>query len=430
MNHSNTDEKNGLLLKLPKWKIWYVMVVIYLLFFMDMACRTVISPMFPMLQKDLGLTDSQLGFLTSLLLVTVTLLALPISYFIDRWRRGKLISLLAITWSLSSIFSGLSTNFLQLATFRGILGVGESAFASGGMAMIFATIKKNLRATITGIWSTAMIVGSAFGFIVGGWLAVSIGWRTAFVAMAIPGLILAIFAWFMPDYKNRSAISNEISDHQGPSFIGTIKMLLKNRTLLLINIAFGLFWMFNQALTYWLPTYLNRYLNVDVAMAGTLTGLMILCALVGTPLGGILTDRIAKKNPSNKMLLCFTCTTLSLISFLAGLLLQISAFFYIGIFFTALFTSAQMTSVQELVPADQRSSSYGLFLLAEYLLGGFWGPGLTGIFSDKWGLSAALLIILGISCIAVPIYLVAARYFNRDYQAAQDKDIAMATSAN
>jgi predicted MFS family arabinose efflux permease len=91
-----------------------------------------------------------------------------------------------------------------------------------------------------------MILGSAFGFIAGGWLAVSFGWRNAFIAMAIPGLVLALFAWFMPDYKNRTAAPAAVPEQQSQSFANTIKILLKNRTLLLINIAFGLFWMFNE----------------------------------------------------------------------------------------------------------------------------------------------------------------------------------------
>ncbi|MFA5079503.1 MAG: MFS transporter, partial [Dehalococcoidia bacterium] len=120
-NNNNQEEK--LLLPLPKWKMWYVMVVLYVLYFLDFATRAVVSPMFPILKKDLGLSDAQLGWLSTIVLAMVGLLSIPLSYFIDRWRRGRMLSLMSIVWSIASFFSGLSANFTQLLVPRGILAV-------------------------------------------------------------------------------------------------------------------------------------------------------------------------------------------------------------------------------------------------------------------------------------------------------------------
>lgn len=428
MNKSASGETNDLLLELPKWKVGYVMAVIYLLYLMDMATRTAISPMFPTLQKDLGLTDTQLGFLTSLVLVMIAVFALPVSYVIDRWRRGKLISLMSITWSIGSLVSGFSGNFAQLAVGRAVLGVGEASFVSGGMCMIIATIKKHVRATVQGIWSTASPVGMAVGIMAGGWMAVNYGWRATFVALAVPGIILGILAWFFPDYKNKTPDATAFSGTKAPSFAGTLKILLKNKTLVYMNISFGLYGLTMQAMTYWLPTYLTRYCSMNMTQASTIIGLMVLAGIVAMPLGGFITDRISKHNPRNKVIFCCICIFLAVVFFLTGTLFLIYPLFFFGLFFTCLFQPANMIAFQEVVPTNLRASAYGVFFLSQYLLGGFWGPGLAGLFSDMWGLSTALIII-EVFCLICPLgYLMALRYFDHDHNNAVEKTLISASA--
>jgi MFS family permease len=421
-----SNENNSLLLKLPKWKIWYVMGVLYFLWFLDFATRTVISPMFPAIQKELSLTDSQLGMLTSIVLAMITVLALPLSYVIDRWRRGKLVSLMGIVWSIGSLFSGLSSSFGQLLASRGVLGVGESAYASGGMAMISATIKKERRATVTGLWNTAIPLGIAFGMIAGGWIAVTWGWRMAFIVLAVPGLILGILAWFFPDYKSNTVHNN---GQNSPGFISTIKELVKNKALVYLYVSFALYTLYSQACVYWGPTLFTRYFNMDMASAGMLSGSMTLLALIAGPLGGILADRIARKNPRNKIMLCFVSIFLTLAFNIVGFVWQIIPLLFAGSFFSVLFLAAQMTSTQEIVPAYQRASSYGVYVVCQYLLGGLWGPWVTGIISDASNLLNAFTIVTIIGLVGCMGYLLAARYFNGAVNTARAKDLEMEKQA-
>ncbi|MDD5398362.1 MAG: MFS transporter, partial [Dehalococcoidia bacterium] len=261
-NNNNQEEK--LLLPLPKWKFWYVMVILYALYFLDFATRAVVSPMFPVLKAELGLSDTQLGWLSTIVLAMVGLLSIPLSYFIDRWRRGRMLSLMSIIWSIASFFSGLSVNFTQLLVTRGILGVGEASFNSGGQALIMAMVKKARRATVTGIWTTATSLGMAFGMVIGGWVAVNMGWRMAFMVVAIPGIIFGILAWFMPDYKNRPKDPNGAASSSSMSFGSTMKAILTNKTAVMLFISFGLLYYFLNTIVYWLPTYFNRYMGMDV----------------------------------------------------------------------------------------------------------------------------------------------------------------------
>jgi MFS family permease len=417
----DVELNDGRLLKLSKGKVWYIMIILYFLWFLDYATRMVISPMYPVLQKEFGLTDSQLGLLTTIVLAMIALFSVPVSYFVDRWRRGKLISLMAIIWSISTFFSGLSNNFTQLLITRGILGVGESSYASGGMAMISAIIKKPHRATVTGLWNTAIPFGLAFGLLIGGWVTVNVGWRQAFMVVAIPGIVLGILAWFIPDYKNKSR-NNEIGSAPGKTFWVTFKDLLKNKTLISLYTSFGILNLFLMSMIYWQVTYFVRYMGMSVGMAGTMNAAMAILALIGGPLGGVISDRIALKNPAYKMVLCYIVAALSVIFYATGVFTNQIPFFFAGAFFSFMLMAPQMTATQEIVPSYERGSSYGIYVISQYVLGGLWGPWLTGVFSDVLNLQTACLIMSAIAFIGSLGYLLAAKFFNHDIKAAKEKD--------
>ncbi len=419
-NSGDNDEK--VILPLPTWKIWYLMVVLYILYVLDFATRTVISPMFPILQKELGLTDTQLGWLSTIVLAMVGLLSLPLSYVIDRWRRGKMISLMSIVWSIASFCSGLAANFGQLISARAVLGVGEASFNSGGQALLMASVKKSRRATLTGIWTTAAAVGTAIGMVIGGAIALKYGWRTAFMAVAVPGIIFGILAWFIPDYKNQPRDANGQVGGSSNSFVGIIKDILKVKTLVTLFISFGLAYLFSMSIMYWLPTYFTRYMGMDVAKAGTLTGVIMLTALVAGPVGGILGDKMSRKNPRGKMLLCWISIIVCIISFAAALLLNIWWLFFIVIFCQFAFIPVQHTASQELVPFYQRATAYGAYIFTMFFFGGLWGPAITGAISDASNLQTAFWVNGAILLVASFGYLIMYKWFDADYYNARKKE--------
>lgn len=416
----NDDEK--LILKLPAWKIWYMMVVLYILLMLDFATRTVISPMFPILKTELGLTDTQLGWLSTVVLAMVGLLSIPLSYVIDRWRRGKMISLMSIVWSIASFCSGLVTNFGQLVSARAVLGVGEASFNSAGQSLLMASIKKSRRATLTGIWTTASAVGTAIGMLIGGAVALKYGWRAAFMAVAIPGILFGILAWFIPDYKNQPRSASMQANGMTLSFGGIMKEFLKNKTLVTLFISFGLVYLFSMSIMYWLPTYFNRFMGMDVALAGTLTGAIMLTALIASPVGGLIGDRISKNQPRNKILLCWVCIIVSLIGFICAVLFNLWWLFFIVIFCQFAFIPVQHIVSQEVVPFYQRATAYGAYIFSMFFFGGLWGPALTGAISDAANLQTAFWVIGAVLLIASIGYLIMYRTFDADYYDARKKE--------
>ena len=134
------QEDQDVLIKVSRWKVGYTIVVLFILYMMDYALRSVIGPITPALKSSLGLSDTEIGWLMSVVLIGVAVFALPLSYLMDRWRRAKLVSIISVVWSLASICSGFCVNFGQLVTTRTIVGIGEAGFVSGGMALILSLI--------------------------------------------------------------------------------------------------------------------------------------------------------------------------------------------------------------------------------------------------------------------------------------------------
>jgi predicted MFS family arabinose efflux permease len=169
---------------------WVVFTLTFTLLLSDYMSRQVLSAVFPFLRAEWALTDTQLGALTSVVALTVGLLAVPLSLLGDRWGRGRAIVLMATIWSLATAGSAVAANYEQLMLARAFIGVGEAAYGSVGLAVVLAVFPAYRRASFTGAFMAGGSFGSVLGVALGGWLAVQFGWRSSFAAMAVLGLVL------------------------------------------------------------------------------------------------------------------------------------------------------------------------------------------------------------------------------------------------
>ena len=129
---------------------WVVFTLTFGLLLSDYMSRQVLSSVFPFLKLEWALTDTQLGALTSVVALTVGLLAVPLSLLGDRWGRVKSIVLMAVIWSLATAASAIAANYEQLMLARVFIGVGEAAYGSVGLAVVLAVFPAYRRASFTG----------------------------------------------------------------------------------------------------------------------------------------------------------------------------------------------------------------------------------------------------------------------------------------
>jgi MFS family permease len=145
----------------------------------------------PQLEASLHINNADLGLLSSVSLLVGAIFTLPVGLLVDRARRMPLLAITIVLWSLASLFSAFAGSFSSLLLTRVALG---AVAASAGPAIASLTGDYFGAAERGRIWSYILVgeaAGTAFGFIVSGFVASAIDWRAAFVVLAIPGFFLA-----------------------------------------------------------------------------------------------------------------------------------------------------------------------------------------------------------------------------------------------
>ena len=373
----------------------YVFVLLFLLYMFDYIDRMVVTSMFTSIEKDWGITHTQSGLLVSAVYWAIVILTFPISILVDRWSRTKTIGVMAILWSLATALCALTGNFVQLFMARLLIGVGEAGYAPGGSAMISGLYPLDKRAKMIGIWNAAIPLGSAIGVLLGGMIAVHLGWKHAFGIVAIPGLIVAILFLFVKDYKTvdlsfvdktNNMIKMERKD--------MVKEFLTRPSVIFTYFGMAAVVFVTTSLLTWLPTYFEKVRGVPQDKAGQMASIVMMLAIVGAPLGGILTDRW-RRTKANARLLFPALTTLlaAIVLFIALALLKGSVQYIVLLLFGTLvlmFISGAAAVTQDVIHPGLRATSYAIAVVVQNLLGASMAPIVIGKIYDLTNIQTAL----------------------------------------
>src|SRR5438067_8889522 len=179
-----------------------LMVGINLLNYMD---RWVAASAGPLIEKELGISDSLFGLLGTAFLLVYAIAAVPFGYWGDRGVRKTVIGVGVTIWSIATLFSGLAANYVHLFLSRAAVGIGEASYYPAGTSLVSDYFPKEQRGRVMSIWGAGSTIGIAVGFAGGGYIADKYGWRTAFYFAAVPGLICAVLAFTMREPLRGSA---------------------------------------------------------------------------------------------------------------------------------------------------------------------------------------------------------------------------------
>ena len=186
---------------------WYVLGVLFLVYVLNFIDRQVISILAEDIKRDLRLGDDDLGFLYGTAFgVFYALFGIPLGRLADNWHRGRLMTVGLALWSTMTAASGLSRNFGQLAAARIGVGVGEATASPAAYSLISDWFPRRLRATALAIYSAGLYVGGGISLFIGGAIVQGwnraypgggplglVGWQAAFLAVGLPGLVLALW---------------------------------------------------------------------------------------------------------------------------------------------------------------------------------------------------------------------------------------------
>ncbi len=411
---------------------YYVFVLIYLLLTFDYIDRFVIISLFPFLKSDWGLSDAQCGMMVSAVFWTILILTVPIGTLIDRWSRKKSIGIMSTLWGLATAAGALTTGFGQLFATRAAVGVGEAGYSAGGTALISAFFPAERRARMIGIWYSAIPLGQGIGIAVGGIIAVALGWRSALGIMALPGIVVALIFFTVKDYKTVELVKSVPEKGRiikaRMEKLDIIRELFRSKALVLSNLAFAGSSFMIVGLTTWLPAYFQRYEGMSIERSGMMTGVIMILAIVGGPISGILTDRWHAKRPNARMLIpVITCTITAALLFTAFRFhggVQFVLLLGVGLF-AIMFTPGAISVTQDVVHPGLRSTSLSINVVTQHLLGSSTGPLVVGLLADRYGLDKALLCLPAALLLSAVLFFIGSFYYAADARKVEKVDLVI-----
>ena len=416
----------------------YVLVICSLLQLVNYMDRQVMGVVLVPVMKEFGLSDSEGGLLTTILMVGVIIFVFPVAHMVDRWSRKKMIALLAVSWSLFTFLTGIVSSYALLLATRFFVGIGEAGFSPASTALISSSYPEQTRAQKLSIYAMFITVGSIVGVVLGGFLSAGFGWRIPFLYFAVPGVILGILALFMQDYKTRV---DSTGTAQTVGFWEGVRRLASVPSLRWLWIGNGLYTGFIYAVVVWMPALLMRTYGFGKDRAGLVLGIIAVIGLVGVPLGGVLADRMQKRTLKGRIFFSSASILAAAVILLLGLASMsnaggqsISALTWILLslygFTNTMAMAPLIATTQDVVTPELKGRSYGLMMLAQNVLGGAWSTLAVGAMSDAFGGGAnGLSLALAITAVAALASLVfwwfASRHCPADIRAAKSAAAAV-----
>lgn len=281
----------------------YALVVLALINAVNYMDRNVVTILFPLIKKDLSLSDTELGLIGGLAFTLVyAVAALPLGWATDRFSRKHVVSGGILIWSIATFLSGIVSRFSTFFIARSLTATGEASCHPCGVSLISDYFSPKVRTTAIAIFQLGIPLGAGIGIVLGGILAAEYGWRSTFYIYAVPGLILIPFVLFMKEpARGESEESPEINDSDESFWVG-VKRILNSKSLRL-QYTVALFTQFGiMAFSVWMPTYLMRMRGFEINQAGKIMGIAFLVGgIVGTLGGGTIADRWFKTDKTARI---------------------------------------------------------------------------------------------------------------------------------
>ncbi|MBF4209702.1 MFS transporter [Pseudomonas donghuensis] len=412
---SATDDGADTSRGIPRRYAWIVFALTFGLLISDYMSRQVLNAVFPLLKAEWALSDSQLGLLSGIVALMVGLLTFPLSLLADRFGRIRSLVLMAVLWSLATLGCALADNYPQMFAARFLVGVGEAAYGSVGIAVVVSVFPRDMRATLAGAFMAGGMFGSVLGMALGGLMAQHFGWRWAFAGMALFGLLLALL---YPLIVKEAKIAPQRVQAAADKVSRPLHTLYGSRSVIAAYVGSGLQLFVGGTVIVWMPSYLNRYYAMSTDQAGVVAAIIVLCSGIGMILCAMLCDRLGRQRPDRKISLAIgyclgSCLLLSLAFALPSGTAQL-VLICLGMMVAAGTNGPSSAMVANLTHYSVHGTAFATLTLANNLLGLATGPLITGRVSDLIGLHGAFQLVPLISIGAAAVFFIAKRHYHHD----------------
>jgi predicted MFS family arabinose efflux permease len=352
--------------------------------------RSVLFAVQPLVQKEFHLTNLQLGYLTSAFLGFYMLAAPFTGPLADRYSRKLIIVLGAVFWSGLTLLTAVTHTYLALLVRHTLVGIGEATFVTIAPTFVADLYPEQKRGRILGVFYLAIPVGTAAGYLLGGNLGVTYGWRFPFYVAAVPGFLLALAILFIPEPERGQFDSVEQTPERS-----SLSGLATNPAFWTATLGMAMMTFALGGLQVWMPTFLSQARGYSLQSANLVFGgIIVVDGTVASLAGGWLGDYLLRRNRS-------AYYSVSAVSMALGVPLMILALFVRGpvmlpaiaaAAFLLLFnTSPLNAAVINSVGASIRATAIAVNIFVIHLLGDVPSPTLMGYIADRRSLQLSFV---------------------------------------
>lgn len=426
-----TNEDSGLPSPGHAWYALTLLILAYVVAFID---RGILALLIEPIKRDLGLSDLQMSWLLGPAFgIFYVTLGLPIGMLADRASRRNLLMAGIVLWSLATTACGLARGFAQLFAARVLVGVGEATLSPTALSLISDLFSRANAMRAVTLFAMGQSIGAGLAFLLGGQLVLAVSaastvawpvvgvlapWQLAFVAVGLPGLLVAALMLTIREPVRRGFTGG--SDGQPGSLGGALRYMRERPG------TFGALMLGNSVVTiigysyFWVPSMLTRTWGMSAGVAGVAYGAIL---AAGGPIGIVLGARLVKhfyaKGRADAPFLVFLGSLF--VGVLAASLMPLMptadamlAMLFPAMMALAMASGTSTAAVIHVAPAEFRAQISAAHLLVISLAGLFLGPTSVAVLTDLiWRDEAALRYSLAVVAAAVGSIGVAALFMGR-----------------
>ncbi len=411
------------------YRLLFFLTLLNLLNFVD---RQLIASFSNFIVPDLGLTNAQYGFLTTIpFIVFYSVAGLFMGVLADMVNRPRLIAFGVVLWSIFTALTGAAKGFVSMALPRMFIGVGESILTPTSMSLLSDSFPSKRMGFAAGFYYMGVPIGVGVSLLIAGYLGESLGWRNCFYLLGCIGLVLGLSALLFKDRPRKSASNQEVkpklSKDTTLEIVFTLLLALKTSSALRFTILAGVFYHIVLGASGFEQLWLVQERGFERSNIAQIVGWIgVFAGLTGNLIGGLLSDWWQENTDQGRPMFLFWLALLTLpIGIYYRFVEPGSYIFWIGIiigyFQLGCFFGPTFSTVQELVPDDIRATVVAFYILTLNLIGltiGSWGGGLVTdwmvVENYQEPYTMMLVVFSIISIISIPCYYLAGKRYKED----------------
>ncbi|MGE0828122.1 MAG: spinster family MFS transporter [Hyphomonadaceae bacterium] len=406
-----------------------VLALLFLVYTFNFIDRQILGILAGPIQEELGLTDTQLGWLGGpAFAIFYSVVGVPIALYADRANRTWIMTIALSAWSAFTALCAFAGSFMQLFLARIGVGVGEAGGVAPSYSLIADYFPKHERARALAVFSFGVPVGSAAGIALGGIVASMVDWRAAFITVGLLGLVLAPIFRLIVREPPRGGMDAVAKAEAPPSFFQVFAMLGRRRAFWLMSFGAASSSIMGYGLLFWTPSFLRRSFDFSLQEAAYFyAAILLIGGVAGCWLGGAIADKMGQKSRkaypfvpaisffiTTPLVIFATLTTSPIIAFIA--LMGVTAF-------ATAWLGPVIAAMQHFVGPHMRTTASACFLFINNIVGIGLGSLVIGVLSDalaqrfaEESLRYSILAGAAFYFLAALLMLTATRFVERDWQ--------------